>query len=78
MRLAFIEWTDAVGCGAGWDDRMVIDEFAGNCYTCGIVLDENEAFYLVACSVTVDMKTQQGGMEIPKAMIKRFVELEVP
>jgi hypothetical protein len=78
MRFVFIEWTDACGCAAGWDDRVKLDEYAGNCYTTGIVLDEDELFILVASSVTADLKTQQGGIAIPKEMIKYITDLEIP
>jgi len=78
MRLVFIEWTDACGCAQGWDDRVTLEEYSGNCYTVGIVLDEDEYFILVASSVTADMKTQQGGVSIPKDMITHIVELETP
>jgi len=78
MRVVFIEWTDACGCAAGWDDRTKLEEFEGNCYTSGIVLDEDEYFILVASSVTADLKTQQGGIAIPKEMIKYITDLELP
>ncbi len=78
LRIVFVEWTDACGCAAGWDDRTKLEEYAGNCYTCGIVLDEDDQFILIASSVTADMKTQQGGIAIPKEMIKCKTELETP
>jgi hypothetical protein len=78
MKLVFIEWTDAIGCGAGWQDDVSLDSYNGNCYTCGILLDENEDWYMVAGHVTADLKQSQGALEIPKAMVTRKVDLEVP
>lgn len=73
------EWTDAVGCAEGWDDRMSIDEFEGNVTSMGIVLDENEAFILIAPHIDAGREQHQGAMCIPKAMIKGEIrEVEKP
>jgi len=67
-----------MGCAAGWDDCMTITEYNGNCYSSGFVLDEDDDWIFVAGHVMADMKTQQGGVQVPKAMIRKLVELEVP
>ena len=78
MKLLFIEWTDAIGTSEGWDDRMKLESYRGNCYACGIVIDEDEDFILLAVSVTADMETNQGAMSIPKQMIEKSWEIELP
>ena len=78
MEITFLEWTDAEGTAEGWDDRMKLESYKGNCYACGIVLDEDEDFILLAVTVTADMETQQGGFCIPKKMIEKRWDLELP
>jgi len=78
MKLVFIEWTDAVGCSAGWRDDTRLNEFNGNCYTCGFILDEDVDFILVAGHVYADLTGSQGAVAIPKKMITKRAALEVP
>lgn len=55
-----------------------MQEFNGNAYACGVVLDENEDWIMVASAVTADMKQSQGAVAIPKAMVVKLTELETP
>jgi len=78
MRIVFITWSDACGCAAGWQEDVTLQEFNGNAYACGVVLDENEDWIMVASAVTADMKQSQGAVAIPKAMVVKLTELETP
>lgn len=55
-----------------------MQEFNGNAYACGVVLDENEDWIMVASAVTADMRQSQGAVAVPKKMIEQLVELPIP
>jgi hypothetical protein len=78
VRIVFITWTDAVGCAAGWSDDRKLSEYNGNAYSCGFVLDEDEDWILVAGHQFADEGDVQGAVAIPKKMIDKLAELEVP
>jgi len=73
-RIVYLEWLDAVGCAGSWEHEMTLKEVDGWITTIGFVLDENEDFVFVSGHLGKDQ--QQGGMAIPKTMIRKWFDVE--
>lgn len=76
--IVMIEWVDALGCAAGWDNDSTLKGLKTTVSTIGYLLEENDDYVLVAGHIIPDVPPQtQGAMSIPKAMITKYYELEV-